>query len=130
MPLSEHEQRVLEQIEQSLIADDPRFSAAVKSTDARVIAARKIRIAVAVVLLGLVLLVLGVWLNQVVVGVIGFLVMFGGGVIGLMGLQTGRKAGPPVAGSGKGKGAGKSKAKARSSMKDRLEERLRRRFDQ
>ena len=128
MPLSEHEQRVLEQIEQSLIADDPRFSAAVKSTDARVIAARKIRIAVAVVLLGLVLLVLGVWLNQVVVGVLGFLVMFGGGVVGLTGAQTGRKAGPPVKGA---KSAGKStKARSRVSMKDRLEERLRRRFDQ
>ncbi len=33
MPLSEHEQRVLEQIERSLYADDPKFAATVRGID-------------------------------------------------------------------------------------------------
>ncbi|HET7666791.1 MAG TPA: DUF3040 domain-containing protein [Mycobacterium sp.] len=35
MPLSEHEQRVLEQIERSLYADDPKFAATVRGIDPR-----------------------------------------------------------------------------------------------
>ena len=36
MPLSEHEQRQLEQIEQALYTDYPRFANAVRSSDPRV----------------------------------------------------------------------------------------------
>ena len=36
MPLSEHEQRQLEQIEQALYAEHPRFAKAVRSADPRV----------------------------------------------------------------------------------------------
>jgi len=36
VPLSEHEQRQLEQIEQALYADYPRFANAVRSSDPRV----------------------------------------------------------------------------------------------
>ena len=36
MPLSEHEQRQLEQIEQALYADYPRFANAVRASDPRV----------------------------------------------------------------------------------------------
>lgn len=35
MPLSEHEQRVLEQIERSLYAEDPKFAATVRGIDPR-----------------------------------------------------------------------------------------------
>jgi hypothetical protein len=36
VPLSEHEQRVLEQIERSLYADDPKFAATVRGIDPRI----------------------------------------------------------------------------------------------
>ena len=36
MPLSEHEQRQLEQIEQALYSDYPRFANAVRASDPRV----------------------------------------------------------------------------------------------
>ena len=36
VPLSEHEQRQLEQIEQALYAEYPRFASAVRSADPRV----------------------------------------------------------------------------------------------
>lgn len=126
MPLSEHEQRVLEQIEQSLIADDPKFSAAVKATDARVIAARKLRVSIAVVVLGLVGLVLGVWLKNVPFGVLGFCIMFGGGVLGLTAAQAGRK----VSGAKSPAGSKKAAKAQKTSMKDKMEERLRRRFEE
>ena len=35
MPLSEHEQRLLDQIEQALYADDPKFAATVRSARSR-----------------------------------------------------------------------------------------------
>lgn len=123
MPLSEHEQRLLEQIEQSLYAEDPKFSATVKSTDLRAVAAKRIRIAVALVVLGLVVLVGGVWLNNVFVGVLGFLIMFGGGVIGVMAAQTPATAPGP-------KRSGTAADPPKSTMKDKFEERLRKRFDQ
>ena len=46
MPLSEHEQRLFEQIERSL-AEDPKFASAVRSTDPRFHARRRIVLAVA-----------------------------------------------------------------------------------
>ena len=35
MPLSDHEQRLLEQIERALYAEDPKFASTVSSTDLR-----------------------------------------------------------------------------------------------
>jgi Protein of unknown function (DUF3040) len=35
VPLSDHEQRLLEQIERALYAEDPKFASAVRSTDLR-----------------------------------------------------------------------------------------------
>ena len=42
MPLSEHEQRQLEQIEQALIREDPKFGRLVRSSDPRVHYKRKL----------------------------------------------------------------------------------------
>jgi hypothetical protein len=43
MPLSEHEQRVLEQIERALYADDPKFAATVRGIDPRTLRRRRYR---------------------------------------------------------------------------------------
>ena len=59
MPLSEHEQRLFEQIERSL-AEDPKFASAVRSTDPRFHARRRIILAAIAVVLGLAVLVFGV----------------------------------------------------------------------
>lgn len=123
MPLSEHEQRLLEQIEQSLYAEDPKFSATVKSTDVRALSAKRIRVGIALVVLGLAVLVGGVWLNNVFVGVLGFLIMFGGGVLGVIAAQA--PAAPPGP-----KKSGQDPPPPKSTVKDRFEERLRKRFDQ
>lgn len=77
MPLSEHEQRLLDQIERALYAEDPKFASTVRSTDLRTHMRRRLRRAAIVFAVGFVLLVAGVPTNSFAVGVAGFAVMFG-----------------------------------------------------
>ena len=74
MPLSEHEQRLFEQIERSL-AEDPKFASAVRSSDPRFHARRRMVIAGLVVVVGLGLVVYAAVASKTIVGVIGFVVM-------------------------------------------------------
>lgn len=60
MPLSEHEQRQLEQIEQALYREDPKFGRLVRSSDPRVHYKRKLVQALAGVVLGAGLITAGV----------------------------------------------------------------------
>ena len=75
MPLSEHEQRQLEQIEQALRADHRRFANAVHATDPRVHYRRRVIAAALGFLIGVGLLVAGVVINVILIGVAGFMVM-------------------------------------------------------
>ena len=75
MPLSEHEQRQLEQIEQALYSEDPKFVHAVRSSDPRVHYKRRAVQAVAGFVLGVGLLLGGVISQYIWVGVAGFVVM-------------------------------------------------------
>ena len=80
MPLSEHEQRVLEQMEQALYAEDPRFATSlVGKTEAR---ARRRRAALGLLfaIVGLGLVVLAVTLHEIWIGGLGFAAMVFGGV--------------------------------------------------
>ena len=60
MPLSEHEQRLLDQIERALYAEDPKFVSTVRGGRLRKPTRRRRLQGVAVFALGLVLLVVGV----------------------------------------------------------------------
>ena len=60
MPLSEHEQRQLEQIEQALRAGDPRFADAVHAADPRVHYKRRVIAAALGLVIGIGLLLVGV----------------------------------------------------------------------
>ncbi len=75
MPLSEHEQRQLEQIEQALYADYPRFANAVRATDPRVHYKRRVIEAAVGFLIGVGLLLTGVVIKLIPLGVAGFVVM-------------------------------------------------------
>lgn len=127
MALSEQEQKALRGIEQALMAEDPKFSKTVTRGSANSSGGFTLR-GVAVFVLGLVLLIAGVALSQanlafVILGVLGFLVMFGAGVWMLRGKRTHK----PFAAAG-----GKSKTKAQtgnSSLGDKMEENFRRRFE-
>lgn len=80
MPLSDHEQRVLEQMEQALYADDPRFASNLKSTGQAKVARRRAAVGVVIALAGLGLVVLSVVLQQIWIGGLGFGAMVLGGV--------------------------------------------------
>ena len=78
MPLSEHEQRLLDQIERALYQEDPKFASTVRQTDLRTHMRRRLRRAALVLALGFVLLLAGVVISQPDrVGVAGFVVMVG-----------------------------------------------------
>jgi hypothetical protein len=77
VPLSEHEQRQLEQIEQALYAEHPRFAKAVRAADPRVHHRRRVVYAAIGFAIGLVLLPVGISTNLVELSVAGFVVMLG-----------------------------------------------------
>jgi Protein of unknown function (DUF3040) len=75
VPLSEHERRQLEQIEQALRADDPRFADAVAAADPRVHYKRRLIAAALGFLTGVGLLLAGVVINVIPIAVAAFVVM-------------------------------------------------------
>jgi hypothetical protein len=136
VPLSENEQRLLEQIERGLLADDPKFADKVRSTDPRHRAVRRGALAVALFLAGVAIMVFGLISKYApggvpLLGIFGFVVMFGAAVLGVQSyLYTGRGDQKPLhAVGGDGKARGRSRGH-RSSLLDRLEERWRRRAEE
>ena len=75
MPLSEHEQRQLEQIEQALYAEHPRFAKAVRAADPRVHYKRRVVYAAIVFAIGVALLPVGIATSLIVISVVGFVIM-------------------------------------------------------
>ena len=75
MPLSEHEQRLLEQMERALHAEDPKFASALQGADLRALFRRRALLAVIGFGVGLGLLVAGVVVSLVALRVAGFVVM-------------------------------------------------------
>ena len=81
MPLSEHEQRLLEQIEQSLYAEDPKFARAVRGKNLHNLKRARLLRAIAGLVVGVALLLAGVITMTahpslgIGLGVGGFLVM-------------------------------------------------------
>jgi len=76
MPLSEYEQRVLEQMERQLTSDDPKFATSLQSRPIR--PGFRWLIAGASLVVGLLLLVAGVSASAPWLGVVGFVTMFAG----------------------------------------------------
>jgi Protein of unknown function (DUF3040) len=123
VPLSEHEQRQLEQIEQALYAEHPRFAKAVHASDPRVHYKRRVIEAAIGFLIGVGLLLAGVVTKYIWIGVAGFVVMLACSMWALtsyrhmVGITSGRRSAGPRRG-GRASGTG---------MMERLEERWRRR---
>jgi hypothetical protein len=78
VPLSEHEQRLLEQMEQQLSVEDPKFASAMRGSAARVKARRRMILGALAVILGLGLVLLGVAQGIVLIGIAGFAIMVAG----------------------------------------------------
>lgn len=78
MPLSEHEQRLLEQMERALHEEDPKLASTLRHGSNYTVNGRQVLLGALGVLLGLCGLLGGVIMSLVVVGVLGFLLMLGG----------------------------------------------------
>jgi len=82
MPLSEHEQRLLEEMERSLYQNDADFVAKVGGKRARP-AYRSIVLGILLAVVGVGVLVVGVYFQQPLVGILGFVVMFVGVLVAI-----------------------------------------------
>ncbi|MBA3489190.1 MAG: DUF3040 domain-containing protein [Longispora sp.] len=122
MPLSEHEQRLFEEIERSL-AGDAKFASAVRANDPSYRSRRRLVAAVGLLVIGLALLVLGPVSKTPLLGVAGFVVMLGSVVFGL---QSQRRAQRPELRAVGGQATRRTRQR-KSTFVDRLEERWRRR---
>ncbi len=102
MPLSDHEQRMLDQIESALYAEDPKFASSVRGGTLRAPSARRRLQGAALFVIGLAMLVSGVAFKATMIGsfpilsVFGFVVMFGGVVFAITGRARPRAFGPPI----------------------------------
>lgn len=88
MPLSEHEQHLLEQMEQALYAEDPKFASQMQGSAARARLRRRIIVGAALVIVGLGLVFLTVIQNVVWWGAVGFALMVGGVVYAITPAKT------------------------------------------
>jgi hypothetical protein len=75
VPLSEHEQRLLEQMERALYAEDPKFASSLRGRDPRSNFRRKLIHAGFGLVVGVVLLMTGLVAKIIVVSVLGFVAM-------------------------------------------------------
>lgn len=131
MPLSEHEQRMLEQMERALYAEDPKFATALEGSGLRTYTRRRVYQAVAGFLVGIALLMAGMVAQQIWISVVGFLVMLGCAVLAVTGWRKAPKPGQQQAAGGPSGGpAAGRQPKQRRSMMNRIEQRWQRRRDE
>lgn len=124
MPLSDHEQRLLDEIEQALYAEDPKFAASVRLARTRSRTRRAAVLCVLGVAAGLALVLVGLIANLIALAVVGFVL-----VVASCGYAV-----QVVRGRGRGASATPNTGSVRSprpggGLKGRMEERLRRRFE-
>jgi Protein of unknown function (DUF3040) len=126
VPLSDNEQRLLEQMERALYAEDPKFASAMRGGNRRPGAIHRLVIGAVAVVLGLIVLVLGVAQKQVLLGVLGFVCMLAGTAYAV---SSQRRSGPVgvVGASGTVRPAGGARRRGRASFMQRLEQRWDRR---
>jgi hypothetical protein len=129
VPLSDNEQRLLEQMERALYAEDPKFASAMRGANRRPGAARRLVIGGVGIVLGLALLVFGVSQKQVPIGVLGFVCMLGGTAYAV---SSQRKGGLGVVqGNGQVRPAATAKkSPSKAGFMARLEQRWDRRRDE
>ncbi|HNF06976.1 MAG TPA: DUF3040 domain-containing protein [Mycobacterium sp.] len=135
MPLSDHEQRMLDQIESALYAEDPKFASSVRGGSLRAPSTRRRLQGAGLFVIGLAMLVAGVAFKATMIGsfpvlsVIGFLVMFGGVVFAITGPRVvgGRERSGGTPGAGRQR---RVKGGGTGSFTSRMEDRFRRRFDE
>ncbi|AWB81562.1 DUF3040 domain-containing protein [Corynebacterium yudongzhengii] len=134
MSLSEQEQKTLREIEQSLLADDPKFGSSVQSGDSMGLNGGGFSLrAFAIGVVGLVMLIAGVALAQnslwfIALSIVGFLVMFGAGIWALRG-SGGNSLPSGGAGRASRSPSAAQRANSGNGFGSKMEENFRRRFE-
>jgi len=140
VPLSEHEQRLLDQIERALYQEDPKFASTVRQTDLRTHMKRRLVKAALVFAVGFAVLLVGVTrepgLPQALIGIAGFAIMVGALVLAMTAWK--RMGQGPVAAAPESdpRGPAPSRRPARpkpssgGGLLNRFEERWKRRWDE
>lgn len=131
MPLSEHEQRLLEQMERALYAEDPKFATTLRHTGARG-SRGKAALGVLAVLGGMGVILAGVATQIIALGVVGFTVMLVGAVLAYSAFTRPAVATGPEAAeaSAAPRVTGPTGSPRSSGFMDRMEERWRKRHDE
>lgn len=119
MPLSEHEQKLLEQLEKQLHEDDPKFANSMGSDSGRSWSTRHVVIGVLATIAGVLLLLVGVSLQNIFVGVLGFIVMGAGVYFATMRSSSGAPS------SRSQRKSGKSRSSFMNGLEERWDERRR-----
>ncbi|MBK6872459.1 MAG: DUF3040 domain-containing protein [Kineosporiaceae bacterium] len=131
MPLSDNEQRLLEQMERALYAEDPKFASTMRGVARRHGYLSRLIIGLLAVVIGLVVLLLGVAKGMVLIGVLGFLAMLGGTVFAF---SARRRSGPTgvvtATGGVRPPAAGRKSKGSKGTFMQRMEQRWDRRRDE
>ncbi|PPK95248.1 Protein of unknown function (DUF3040) [Kineococcus xinjiangensis] len=130
MPLSDHEQRLLEQMERALSADDPKFASAMRGSHRAQAARRRLLVGGVALVVGLVLLVIGVAVREVWVGAGGFVIMLAGTVWAFTPPRAASTPAAPSPAAGGGRLRAARDPRPRGGFMARMEERWERRRNQ
>jgi predicted lipid-binding transport protein (Tim44 family) len=124
MPLSEHEQRLLDEIEQALYAEDPKFASSVRSARPRSRARLMLGLSVVGVVVGLAVVLFGLTSNLALVGVLGFVLIVGSCVAAASALRG------PRQNTAASLSAPQSQSNRSNNLRSKMEDRMRRRFEE
>jgi hypothetical protein len=137
VPLSEHEQRLLEQMERALYAEDPKFASSLRGRDPRSNFRRRMVLAGFGAVVGVALLMTGLVAKIVLVSVLGFVAMLASALFAVTSYRSLSAAGRlgVVDGAGTVRRPTPQQAPARRArdhrgFMDRMEERWNRRRDE
>jgi len=123
VPLSEHEQRLLEQMEKALYAEDPKFATSLRSANSRTSRGRA-ALGVLGVLVGMGMVLAGVATMMIALGIIGFALMLVSAFIAYSAFKA-----PATVSIETDTPVAPRKAKSSNGFMDRMEDRWRNRGD-
>ncbi len=123
MPLSEHEQRLLDEIEQALYAEDPKFASSVRSARPRNRTRLMLVLSAVGVLVGLAVVIVGLATTLTFLGVVGFVLIVASCVAGATALRGPRQSAVTAITSHP------SNQARQNSLRTKMEDRMRRRFE-
>ncbi|MEO6886607.1 MAG: DUF3040 domain-containing protein [Jatrophihabitantaceae bacterium] len=125
MPLSDHEQKLLDEIEQALYAEDPKFVSSVRSVRSHSRHRRAIVLCSLGILLGLGLVLVGLVTSIIALSVFGFVL-----VVASCGYAVQSLRERPSSPIDQPSPSRSSRDAHPSGLRTRMEDRLRRRFDE